>query len=328
MADRKAVLRRATRAAARRRGIDPDIFERQLGHESNFDENAVSHAGARGVAQFMPATAKGMGVDLNDGRALDDIDGAARLMASYLRKYGNWKDALTAYNAGPGRVGNDQLPAETINYISRILDGKNPKASGKENGKSAVGLGSVKKGTPPRYEHGAMKTDEDAALVDALLSGKGNILQAALHGIQSGQYTTQGPGKWVGGKGAEYVPGEGEEAASSSRGGGKKFNIRELFWNGDRAVNVDDNRRVPKGYVSGHTDHVHVAVDSDAARREVLKLVAKHGLQITSEGGGKHAPGSYHYQRTKRGKSRGIDIGGDPKRMAAFAADVARRRKS
>lgn len=116
--------KKAARRAARRRGINPDLFERQIGAESGFNPNAGSPAGARGIAQFMPATARGMGVNLNDGRAADDLDGAARLMASYLKKYGNWRDALTAYNAGPGRVGKP-LYAETRGYVSKILNGQN-----------------------------------------------------------------------------------------------------------------------------------------------------------------------------------------------------------
>jgi hypothetical protein len=83
----------------------------------------------RGIAQFMPATA-------GHGRQPDDphqaLDGAARLMASYVKKYGNWKDALTAYNAGPGRVGRG-LPAETQGYIANIIGGANPKSSGHES---------------------------------------------------------------------------------------------------------------------------------------------------------------------------------------------------
>lgn len=120
--------RKATRRAAIKHGISPDIFERQIGAESNFDPTAGSPAGAQGIAQFMPATAKGMGVNLSDNRVGDDLDGAARLMANYLRKYGNYKDALTAYNAGPGRVGKP-LYRETQDYIQKILGGSNPQSA-------------------------------------------------------------------------------------------------------------------------------------------------------------------------------------------------------
>lgn len=117
-------LRAAARRAAQKHGIDPHVFERQIGAESGWNINAGSPAGARDIAQFMPGTAAGMGVKLGDGNPLDDLDAAARMDARALKQYGgSWKDALTAYNAGPGRVGKP-LYAETANYISKILGGK------------------------------------------------------------------------------------------------------------------------------------------------------------------------------------------------------------
>ncbi len=147
--------RLATRRAAIDAGIDPDIFSRQINAESGFNPKAGSPAGAQGIAQFMPATARGMGVDLNDGRARDDLAGAAKLMANYVKKYGNYRDALVAYNAGPGRVGKP-LYAETANYVAKILNGKNPPAS--------VGRSSAP--TTPRLQPGnntATATDNSAA---------------------------------------------------------------------------------------------------------------------------------------------------------------------
>ena len=70
--------------------------------ESAFDPNAVSHAGATGLMQFMPATAEEMGVDPLDPASA--IDGAARYLTQNLRRFGSLELALAAYNAGPGRV--------------------------------------------------------------------------------------------------------------------------------------------------------------------------------------------------------------------------------
>lgn len=122
--------RRLARVDARRQGINPVLFSRQINQESGFNPNAHSPAGADGIAQFIPSTAKGMGVNTKDPRS--SLDGAARLMAGYLQKYGNWKDALTAYNAGPGRVGG-KLPTETQNYIKSILGGGNRAGTGSES---------------------------------------------------------------------------------------------------------------------------------------------------------------------------------------------------
>ncbi len=66
----------------------------------------------------MPGTAKGLGINPNNPRQA--LHGAARLMASYVKKYGSYRKALIAYNAGPGAV-NGPLPAETRNYIKTIL---------------------------------------------------------------------------------------------------------------------------------------------------------------------------------------------------------------
>jgi hypothetical protein len=106
------------RRSARKYGLDPRIFERQIQQESGFNPNARSPAGARGIAQIMPGTAKAWGVNPDDPRAA--LDAAAKNMAGYVHKYGSYKNALVAYNAGPGRVGGS-LPSETQHYIKAIL---------------------------------------------------------------------------------------------------------------------------------------------------------------------------------------------------------------
>jgi len=111
-------------------GINPSVFERQIWQESGFRADAVSSAGAQGIAQFMPSTARAHGVDVSN--PLSSLCGAARLDASYLHTYqGNYAKMLGAYNAGPGRVdwamsqGGASwcafLPAETQQYILNIL---------------------------------------------------------------------------------------------------------------------------------------------------------------------------------------------------------------
>lgn len=91
--------------------------------ESGFDANAVSPAGAQGVMQLMPATARSLGVeDPFDARS--NIMGGAKYIASQLQKYnGNIDLALAAYNAGSGNVakyGGVPPFKETRNYIQRI----------------------------------------------------------------------------------------------------------------------------------------------------------------------------------------------------------------
>jgi hypothetical protein len=111
-------------------GISPDYFERQINLESGFNPKAYSMSGAEGIAQFMPATARGLGIDPWD--PIQALHAAANLMASYNNKYGgNYAMALAAYNGGSGTVqyavnacGSNWmncLPAQSRNYIRVIM---------------------------------------------------------------------------------------------------------------------------------------------------------------------------------------------------------------
>src|SRR5262245_30117549 len=115
------------RSAARRHGLDPQVFLRQINQESGFNPRAQSPAGARGIAQIMPATARGWGV--NPDNPHEALDAAAKNMAGYVRQFGNYGDALRAYNAGPGNVAKSHGFAETNNYVKRILGGRDPQVS-------------------------------------------------------------------------------------------------------------------------------------------------------------------------------------------------------
>lgn len=115
----------AAERAARKFGVNPRIFKAMIRAESNFNPNAGSPAGARGIAQFMPATAKGYGVDLDDGRVTDDLEGAAKyLKANLARTGGNYSKALSIYNSGqPDKYLPGGYP-ETINYVKKIMEGR------------------------------------------------------------------------------------------------------------------------------------------------------------------------------------------------------------
>lgn len=106
---------------------DVDIFLRQMKAEAGF-KDLTSPAGAQGYAQFMPGTARAVGLK-NPHDPEQAYGAAAKLMREYLDKYhGSWEKALTAYNAGPGAVGK-ALPGETQRYVSSILGGSRPTAS-------------------------------------------------------------------------------------------------------------------------------------------------------------------------------------------------------
>ena len=109
-------------AAASEAGIDPALFAAIVRHESGFDPRAVSPAGAIGLAQLMPGTAAGLGVDPYDPD--DNLRGGARYLRAQLDRFGATDLALAAYNAGPSRVeqagGVPRIP-ETQRYVQQVL---------------------------------------------------------------------------------------------------------------------------------------------------------------------------------------------------------------
>ena len=110
------------RAAAQRHGIPEDLFLRLVQQESGFNPTAVSPKGATGLAQLMPDTARGLGVDINDPH--QNLDGGARYLKQMYARFGNWRHALAAYNAGPEAVAKHSgIPpyAETQAYVVAIL---------------------------------------------------------------------------------------------------------------------------------------------------------------------------------------------------------------
>ncbi len=116
-------------AAGRRYGISPKLLAAQADVESRFRTDAVSSAGAQGIMQFMPETARGRGVDpLNPASA---IDGAARFMSDLVKRFGSIDVALAAYNLGPGTVSRagGVVPARARNYVDQILNRANGRTS-------------------------------------------------------------------------------------------------------------------------------------------------------------------------------------------------------
>jgi soluble lytic murein transglycosylase-like protein len=110
-------------AAAQRWNVSAALLAAQLYAESGFNPYAVSPAGAQGIAQFMPGTARSLGLDdpFDASRA---IDAQGRLMRDLLRQFGSVPLALAAYNAGPGAVsacGCVPPYPETQAYVTRIL---------------------------------------------------------------------------------------------------------------------------------------------------------------------------------------------------------------
>jgi soluble lytic murein transglycosylase-like protein len=112
------------KASARRHGIPEDLFLRLVQQESGWNPVAVSTKGATGLAQLMPGTADLLEVDMHD--PADNLDGGAKYLRRMYDRFGSWRLALAAYNAGPEAVEqHDGIPpyAETKNYVAVILGG-------------------------------------------------------------------------------------------------------------------------------------------------------------------------------------------------------------
>ncbi|MDD2852853.1 MAG: lytic transglycosylase domain-containing protein [Desulfuromonadaceae bacterium] len=108
--------------ASRTYGVDAGLIKAVIKAESNFNPQAVSHAGARGLMQLMPETARSLGVkDSFDPE--QNVMGGTRFLKDLLQRYGGDVDAaLAAYNWGPGNVDRrpDHLPRETRDYLVRV----------------------------------------------------------------------------------------------------------------------------------------------------------------------------------------------------------------
>ena len=118
------VIERSIQKAAARYSLSPDLIRGVIRAESNFQAEAVSSAGARGLMQLMPETAGDLGVT-KPFDIQQNIDGGSRYLRQMLDRFGgNLKLALAAYNAGPGAVEKyeGRVPyAETQEYVKRVL---------------------------------------------------------------------------------------------------------------------------------------------------------------------------------------------------------------
>ncbi len=111
-------------SVARANGLPTPFFANLIWQESGFNAKVVSPAGAQGIAQFMPETAKEYGL-VNPFDPIHSLHAAGKFLNRLVAQFGNLGLAAAAYNAGPGRVSDyvarrRGLPEETRNYVVRI----------------------------------------------------------------------------------------------------------------------------------------------------------------------------------------------------------------
>lgn len=118
----KGIYKPMAEAAARKYGIPVDLFNRLVQQESGWNPRAKSHAGAIGLAQLMPFTARKLGVNPHDPK--ENLEGGARYLKQQYNTFRSWRLALAAYNAGPKAVTKyNGVPPykETRNYVKKIM---------------------------------------------------------------------------------------------------------------------------------------------------------------------------------------------------------------
>jgi soluble lytic murein transglycosylase-like protein len=137
--------------AAQKYGVDPALLRGLIKQESGFNPNAGSSAGAQGLTQLMPGTARSLGCN-NPLDPAQSIDAGAKYLRQQLDTFGgDVRKALAAYNAGPGavqRYGGVPPYGETQNYVQKVMTYADEYRRG---GSSATAMQAAAQSSPLSY---------------------------------------------------------------------------------------------------------------------------------------------------------------------------------
>lgn len=201
--------------ASRTYGVSKSLLLAVAKQESNYDPNSVSHAGAQGIMQLMPGTAKTLGVK-NAFDPYENIMGGAKLLRDNIRAFGSVPLALAAYNAGPGAVkkyGGVPPYKETQDYVKKIMADLGNKSYSTsnyrykglgENNAYGSALGSEKNGAEL---YGDAFSPDNSSLLSLLGSSGNNSL------LLSGMLQSLLTGALLKGKQKEGAAGDGDDTA-------------------------------------------------------------------------------------------------------------------
>ena len=201
--------------ASRTYGVSKSLLLAVAKQESNYDPNSVSHAGAQGIMQLMPGTAKTLGVK-NAFDPYENIMGGAKLLRDNIRSFGSVPLALAAYNAGPGAVkkyGGVPPYKETQDYVKKIMADLGNKSYSTsnysyrglgENNAYGSALGSEKNGAGL---YGDAFSPDNSSLLSLLGSSGNNSL------LLSGMLQSLLTGALLKGKQKEGAAGDGDDTA-------------------------------------------------------------------------------------------------------------------
>ena len=199
--------------ASRTYGVSKSLLLAVAKQESNYDPNSVSHAGAQGIMQLMPGTAKTLGVK-NAFDPYENIMGGAKLLRDNIRAFGSVPLALAAYNAGPGAVkkyGGVPPYKETQDYVKKIMADLGNKSYSTsnysyrglgENNAYGSALGSEKNGAGL---YGDAFSPDNSSLLSLLGSSGNNAL------LLSGMLQSLLTGALLKGKQKEGAAGDGDD---------------------------------------------------------------------------------------------------------------------